>query len=81
MNRILIIGGTGNIGREVITQLTATRAQVRALVRNPDGARLPTQVEVMRGISPVRTRLTPAWPASIRYSWCGPLRRRPLLPL
>ncbi len=49
MNRILIIGGTGNIGREVITQLTATRAQVRALVRNPDGARLPQQVEVFRG--------------------------------
>ena len=49
VNRILIIGGTGNIGCEVITQLTATRAQVRALVRNPDGARLPTQVEVMRG--------------------------------
>ena len=49
MNRILIIGGTGNIGRQVVTQLTATRAQVRALVRNPDGARLPQQVEVMRG--------------------------------
>jgi len=48
MNRILIIGGTGNIGREVVTQLTATRAQVRALVRNPDAARLPPQVEVMR---------------------------------
>ena len=48
MNRILIIGGTGNIGREVVTQLTATRAHVRALVRNPDAARLPPQVEVMR---------------------------------
>jgi uncharacterized protein YbjT (DUF2867 family) len=49
MNRILIIGGTGNIGRQVVTQLMATRAQVRALVRNPDGARLPQQVEVRRG--------------------------------
>ena len=49
MNRILIIGGTGNIGRQVVTQLTATRAQVRALVRKPDGAGLPPQVEVMRG--------------------------------
>src|ERR1700722_4390468 len=49
VNRILVIGGTGNIGRQVITQLTATRAEVRALVRNPDAARLPQQVEVLRG--------------------------------
>jgi uncharacterized protein YbjT (DUF2867 family) len=49
MNRILIIGGTGNIGGQVIAQLTEAGARVRALVRNPDRARLPSQVEVMRG--------------------------------
>jgi uncharacterized protein YbjT (DUF2867 family) len=49
MNRILIIGGTGNIGRQVITQLTASGTGVRALVRNPDGVHFPPQVEVMRG--------------------------------
>jgi uncharacterized protein YbjT (DUF2867 family) len=49
MNRILIIGGTGNIGRQVVTQLTARGTEVRALVRNPDGAHFPPQVEVMRG--------------------------------
>jgi uncharacterized protein YbjT (DUF2867 family) len=49
MNRILIIGGTGNIGREVIAQLTNARTQIRALVRNPDAARLPSEVEVMPG--------------------------------
>src|SRR5262245_48376655 len=49
MNHILIIGGTGNIGRQVVIQLTATREQVRALVRDPDRAHLPPQVEVMRG--------------------------------
>ena len=49
MNRILIIGATGNIGRQVVTQLTAARVQVRALVRKPDGACLPPQVEVVRG--------------------------------
>jgi uncharacterized protein YbjT (DUF2867 family) len=49
MNRILVIGGTGNIGRQVVAQLAATPAHVRALVRNPEGARLPPQVEVMRG--------------------------------
>jgi uncharacterized protein YbjT (DUF2867 family) len=50
MKRILIIGATGNIGRQVIAQLTAMGAAgVRALVRNPDGARLPPEVEVVRG--------------------------------
>jgi uncharacterized protein YbjT (DUF2867 family) len=49
MNRILIIGGTGNIGRQVVAQLTARGAEVRALVRNPDGAHFPPEVEVMRG--------------------------------
>jgi len=49
MNRILIIGATGNVGRQVLAQLTATGAQVRALVRNPDGTDLLPQVEVVRG--------------------------------
>jgi len=49
MNRILIIGATGNIGRQVLSQFLATEAQVRALMRDPDAARLPPQVEVVRG--------------------------------
>jgi len=49
MNRILVIGATGNIGGQVVTQLMATRSHVRALVRDPETARLPPQVEVMRG--------------------------------
>ena len=49
MNPILIIGATGNIGRQVVSQLIETRSQVRALIRNPDGASLPPQVEVMQG--------------------------------
>jgi len=49
MGRILIIGATGTVGREIVSQLTAIGAQVRAMVRNPDGASLPLQVEVMRG--------------------------------
>src|ERR1700693_1316061 len=49
MRRTLIIGATGNVGRRVISQLTATGAQVRALARNPDAARLPPQVEVVHG--------------------------------
>ncbi len=49
MNHILVIGGTGTVGRRVVSRLAATGAQVRALVRNPGAARLPLQVEVVRG--------------------------------
>lgn len=49
MNRILIIGATGNVGRQVVSQLLGRGAQVRALARNLDTAGLPRQVEVVRG--------------------------------
>ena len=49
MNRVLVIGGTGTVGRRVLSQLATTGAQVRALARDPGAARLPPQVEVVRG--------------------------------
>jgi uncharacterized protein YbjT (DUF2867 family) len=49
MNRILVIGGTGNVGRHVVHQLAATGARFRVMTRNPDAASLPPQVEVVRG--------------------------------
>ena len=49
MNRILIIGATGNVGRQVVSQLPATGVQVRALARNPRTAGLPPHVEVLYG--------------------------------
>src|SRR5271169_3995103 len=49
VNRILVIGGTGRVGREILSQLPDTGVRVRALVRNPHGAGLPPQVEVVRG--------------------------------
>jgi uncharacterized protein YbjT (DUF2867 family) len=49
MHRILVIGATGTIGRQVVSQLSDTRAHVRAMTRNPEAAGLPSQVEVMQG--------------------------------
>jgi uncharacterized protein YbjT (DUF2867 family) len=49
MNRILVIGGTGTVGRQVLSELSGAGAQVRALARNPGAARLRVQVEVIRG--------------------------------
>jgi uncharacterized protein YbjT (DUF2867 family) len=39
MNHILVIGGTGTVGRQVLSRLLAAGAPVRALARNPDAAR------------------------------------------
>jgi uncharacterized protein YbjT (DUF2867 family) len=49
MNHILVIGGTGTVGRQVLSRLVATGEKVRALARNPDAARWPAQVEVVPG--------------------------------
>jgi uncharacterized protein YbjT (DUF2867 family) len=49
MHRGLIVGATGTVGRQVISEIVATGAQVRALARNPAAARFPPQVEVVRG--------------------------------
>ena len=48
MPRLLIIGATGTIGRQVISQLPPTGPQIRALARNPQTAALPPHVEVVR---------------------------------
>lgn len=49
MTQILVTGATGTIGRQVVSQLLATDARVRALTRTPDAAGLPPGVEVVRG--------------------------------
>jgi uncharacterized protein YbjT (DUF2867 family) len=59
MNRILVIGGTGNVGRQVVHQLASSGAHFRAMTRNPDAADLPPQVEVVRGDLTVPETLDP----------------------
>ena len=49
MNRVLVVGATGNVGREVVSQLLVTGLPIRALTRNPEAAQLPPEVEVVRG--------------------------------
>src|SRR5262245_53195960 len=49
MKRILVTGATGQIGREVVSQLRATGCRIRAMSRNPRSATLPADVEVVRG--------------------------------
>jgi uncharacterized protein YbjT (DUF2867 family) len=49
MNRVLVIGATGTVGRHVVAELKTAGAQVRAMTRNPDAAGFPPEVEVMRG--------------------------------
>ena len=48
-NIVLVTGATGNVGRQVVSQLLRRGARVRALTRNPGAARLPEEVEVVRG--------------------------------
>jgi uncharacterized protein YbjT (DUF2867 family) len=47
MSPILVIGATGNVGRQVVAELIETGADVRALARTP--GRLPDGVEVTPG--------------------------------
>jgi uncharacterized protein YbjT (DUF2867 family) len=49
MKRILLIGTTGRLGREVLAQLPATGLEIRAMMRQPDPQRLPPHVEAVRG--------------------------------
>jgi len=46
---ILVTGATGTIGSEVVRQLVARGEKVRALTRDPGKARVPSEVEAVRG--------------------------------
>lgn len=60
MNRILVIGATGNVGRPVVSSLVEAGVEVRALVRDPGAAALPGMVEAVRGDLSLPETLEPA---------------------
>jgi len=47
--RTLLIGATGTVGRHVAHQLSTTTTKIRALLRNPQTANLPPQIELTQG--------------------------------
>jgi uncharacterized protein YbjT (DUF2867 family) len=49
MPPILVIGSTGHVGSQVAAQLSDKGIPVRAMMRKPDPARLPAQVEAVQG--------------------------------
>jgi uncharacterized protein YbjT (DUF2867 family) len=46
---VLVIGATGRVGRHAVTNLLERGVRVRALVRDPERARLPAAAELRRG--------------------------------
>ncbi|MFI6519858.1 NAD(P)H-binding protein [Spirillospora sp. NPDC050679] len=46
---ILVTGATGKVGQQVVVQLLDAGVEVRALVRDPQAAALPAEVELVRG--------------------------------
>ena len=46
---MLVTGATGTVGRQTVSQLLGAGAEVRALTRHPDAARLPGDVDVVGG--------------------------------
>lgn len=49
MPRVLVTGGTGVLGREVVSQLAARNTEVRVLTRRPEQKSVPSGAEAIRG--------------------------------
>ncbi|MFJ4874104.1 SDR family oxidoreductase [Streptomyces sp. NPDC088745] len=58
--KVLVTGATGSVGRQVVAELLARGARVRALTRNPARAGFPAEVEVVRGDLADPATLAPA---------------------
>src|SRR4051812_28596912 len=72
-SKILVTGGTGNVGRHVVSTLVTQGHDVRAVVRDPGTASLPRSVEMVRGdLSSPETMTTALRDvASVYLMWPG----------
>jgi len=75
MKRILVTGATGQIGREVVSQLRGTDCHIRAMSRNPRAARLPADVDIVHGdlFAPDTLDACLEGIDSVFLVWIGPL--------
>ena len=62
--RILVVGATGGLGRDVVAEAVAGGRETAALVRDPSRAALPGEVEIAQG------------DVLVRASMIGPLKGR-----
>ncbi|MFZ0592546.1 MAG: NmrA family NAD(P)-binding protein [Bryobacteraceae bacterium] len=71
----LVIGATGTVGRQVISQLIAANVRVRALTRNPDSSNLPAQVEIVGGDLTIPASLDRSLGEvdAVFLVWCAPI--------
>ncbi len=60
MPTILLIGATGTVGRQLVSDLLPTNTKIRALLRNPDSTNLPPAIEKFRGDLTAPDSLIPA---------------------
>jgi uncharacterized protein YbjT (DUF2867 family) len=74
MSGVLVIGGSGTVGRQVLSQLQVRGGAVRALMRNPEKERLPPGVEVVRGDLSVPESIEPALKGidAVFLTWTAP---------
>src|SRR5215470_1884524 len=75
MKRVLVTGATGQIGREVVSQLRGTDCHIRAMSRNPHGAALPADLDIVRGdlLAPDTLDACLEGIDSVFLVWIGPL--------
>jgi len=75
MKTVLVIGATGQIGREVVSQLHGTGSTIRAMSRHPPAVNVPADVEVERGDLSVPDTLDACLKGvdSVFLVWTGPL--------
>jgi uncharacterized protein YbjT (DUF2867 family) len=79
MPTILLIGATGTVGRQLVSELLPTNTKLRALLRNPDSANLPPAIEKFRGDITVPDSLIPALQNTdaVFLVWTAPLATAP----